>query len=133
MKGKNMYKTKQKSFIYDLLKQHKNQALSAIEIKKYCDDNNQNIGLSTIYRIVNNLCDENKLLKILRENKEAEYQLLHKDCNNHIHIKCEQCGEIVHLDDKSTKKIIKNLDENYHIKLSLVASTLMGLCNNCNK
>ncbi len=128
-----MYKTKQKSFIYDLLKQHKNQVLSAIEIKKYCDDNNQNIGLSTIYRILNNLCDENKLLKILRENKEAEYQLLNQDCSNHIHIKCEKCGEIVHLDDKSTKKIIKNLDTNYHIKLSLVASTLMGLCNNCNK
>ena len=128
-----MYKTKQKNFIYDLLKKCENQGLTVTEIKRYCDDNGYQIGLSTIYRIVNNLCDENKLLKILRENKEAEYQLLKDNCNNHIHIKCEKCGELVHLDDNSTKKIIKNLDTNYHIKLSLAGSTLMGICSDCNK
>ena len=128
-----MYKTRQKNFIYDLLKQYKNQGLSAIEIKKHCDNNNQNIGLSTVYRILNNLSDENKLLKILRENKEAEYQLLQDNCNNHIHIKCEKCGDIVHLDENNTKKIIKNLDLNYNVKLSLSASTLIGLCASCNK
>lgn len=128
-----MYKTKQKNFIYDLLKQYKDQGLSATEIKKYCDYNRQNIGLSTVYRILNNLCDENKLLKVLRENKEAEYQLLKHDCSNHIHIKCEKCGELMHLDDNNTKKIIKNLDTNYHIKLSLAGSILMGICSDCNK
>lgn len=128
-----MYKTRQKSFIYELLEHCKDRSISAIEIKKYCDDNGENIGLSTIYRILNKLCDENKLLKILRENKEAEYQLLKADCNNHMHIKCEKCGELVHLDENSTKKIIKNLDNNYHIKLSLAQSTLIGLCADCNK
>ena len=63
-----MYKTKQKSFIYDLLKQYKNQALSAIEIKKYCDEESYKI-------LYAKLKDFEKEGYIKIENNFAIYQL----------------------------------------------------------
>ncbi len=128
-----MYKTKQKDIIYNILENNKDKQLSISQIKNICENSNINIGLTTIYRILNNLDSENLLIKTIKQNGEAEYQLRNSTCNEHIHIKCQKCGNLTHLDHKTTTSLIKDINKNYNMNLNLISSHLIGTCNKCKQ
>ena len=87
--------TRQKEVIINFLKENENKHLSISDIKAVLGDE---IGLTTIYRIINSLIDQGFITKIPLANTQGYcYQYngeSRKNCN-HYHLMCEECGRLI--------------------------------------
>ncbi len=64
---------------------------------------------STTYRLVKKLCDSGLVRRFAREGAAgAVYQLAGKSCcSEHLHIKCLDCGLLIHLDNRAQEELSK--------------------------
>lgn len=126
---KNNYKTEQKSIIKDYLIENEERFISAEEILKYFKENNQEVGLTTIYRYLNYLDDNNSVRTEIR-NHTKYYQYISEDCCNHFHLKCKKCGKTIHLDCKEFDEVNEHIEKEHRFKLDH-NTIIYGLCENC--
>ena len=120
-----MYNTKQKNAILNVFKENSNKSFNAKEIISIL---NKNSSKATIYRQLDQFCNQKILNKYYNESACCyEFSLNDKnhDCNNHLHLKCNKCGNIIHLKNH----LINDSD----IKIDYEHSLLYGTCNNCLK
>ena len=84
---------------------------------------------STAYRIVKKLCDEGLVRRFVREGTAgAVYQLAGKSCcTEHLHIKCLDCGLLIHLDNRTQEELTKSTG----FVLDDERSMLYGRCAQC--
>ncbi|MEQ9404596.1 MAG: transcriptional repressor [Cyclobacteriaceae bacterium] len=88
----------------------------------------------TLYRTLGSFLESGILHKIPNEEGSATYGLCHETCSpedhthNHVHFKCNQCGEIACLDGSSVPAV--SLPEGYQV--STVNMIVDGLCKNCS-
>lgn len=123
------YKTKQKDIILDYLIKNKNKCFKATEIYDYLKIDND-IGLTTVYRILNNLADS-LIIKRYTDHKEAMYQYIDQEkCRNHLHLKCHKCNNIYHLDCNEAIELSKHIKNKHNF---LIDSTILGMCWECLK
>ena len=87
----------------------------------------------TLYRTLNSFLDSGILHKIPNESGTATYGLCHDTCgpdhheHNHIHFKCNNCGQIECLDDKEVPVV--SMPEGYTVeKVNLIVD---GICASC--
>lgn len=89
-------------------------------------------GVSTVYRIVSELVADGKVRRLMGENgKQATYQYVGEDkCREHLHLKCCECGRLLHLDEGTTHKLEEAimLSKQFAIDESAV---LFGKCADC--
>lgn len=87
----------------------------------------------TLYRTLNSFLESGILHKIPNSQGAASYGVCHDTCSpdhhnhNHIHFKCNNCGQIECLDDKSVPEV--NLPEGYIIET--VNMIVDGVCVKC--
>ncbi len=87
----------------------------------------------TLYRTLNSFLDSGIIHKIPNSEGVATYGLCHETCSpnqhdhNHIHFKCNSCGQIQCLDDKSVPNVM--VPEGYHIEA--VNMIVDGVCAKC--
>ena len=127
------YKTKQKDSLYKLLSDNKGRSFTTAQIKNLCIGNSIDVGLTTIYRFLNELSNDNKLRKSLNKNKETEYQLIQNDCDKHFHVKCSDCGKLIHIDCDIAGKLKKHILKEHNFFINLIDTTILGKCNKCLK
>ncbi len=86
-------------------------------------------GKSTVYRLVKKLEEEGTLRRITREGtSKAVYQLAGADCcAEHLHIKCVDCGLLVHLDHAAQDELARTTG----FVIDDSRSMLYGLCARC--
>ena len=122
--------TKQKEIIFEILN-FKRTHPTIQEIYSHAKEKYPNIGQATIYRHVNKLVEEGKLLKITNNiDKNHHYDI---NINPHHHLICEKCGKIYDYFDNDYRKIITNLENKNSIKINKIIISLEGICQNCNK
>ena len=87
----------------------------------------------TIYRYLDNLVKEGIIKKNYSEEKSSScYQYVGKRCKEHYHLKCNNCGEIIHLDSEIFSSIEKKIIDRYGFKIDNIKTILYGTCNKCN-
>lgn len=86
-------------------------------------------GKSTVYRLVKKLEEEGILRRITREgSNKAAYQLSGTDCcAEHLHIKCVDCGLLVHLDHAAQDELARTTG----FVIDDSRSMLYGKCARC--
>lgn len=126
----NTRNTKQKEIILDIL-DHNRIHPTIQEIYELAKKKYPSIGQATIYRNVNRLVEEGKILK-LPNNIDDSY---HYDINtnSHDHLLCKNCGKIIDIFDNDYSEIFKNIEKNNSIKIDRATILLEGICQNCNK
>ncbi len=128
------YKTKSKDYILEYIKKNKQRRFSVADIQEYLLSKDININLTTIYRNIDKLLENDTLLKF-KNNKEDfcvyQYHEPGANCNNHLHIQCNKCGKIFHLDDDFMIKLKKYLNTDCGFYIDCENSILQGLCENC--
>ena len=87
----------------------------------------------TLYRTLNSFLEAGILHKIPNENGTATYGLCHDTCtpdhhiHNHIHFKCNTCGQIECLDDKEVPLV--SVPKGYTMeRVNLIVD---GVCAQC--
>lgn len=88
----------------------------------------------TIYRTINAFMDSGLLHKVPVDDGTMRYALCSDDCDSHghdddhIHFKCNNCGQTQCLDEMPMPKV--KLPDGY--TLSEVNFLVQGVCNKCN-
>ena len=60
------------------------------------------------------------------------YQILGgEECHAHLHLKCVDCGRVVHLDHEATAFVQEHLLQKNHFVADEAATMLFGRCNTC--
>lgn len=130
----------------DILKRHKLRITnSRLDVIEYFLSNKKALSLGdleskfksydrvTLYRTLGSFLESGILHKIPNETGYATYGLCHETCSpddhshNHIHFKCNSCGEIECLDDKVVPEV--ELPKGYQVQM--VNVIVDGVCLNC--
>lgn len=130
----NKYKTKQRVAILDFIESNKDREVTANDILVYLNKNDLKASQTTIYRYLDNLVKEGIIKKNYSEEKSSScYQYVGKRCKEHYHLKCNNCGEIIHLDSEIFSSIEKKIIDRYGFKIDNIKTILYGTCKKCSK
>jgi len=87
------------------------------------------LSLATIYKNIILMMSKGVLVEVPIAGKKSKYELAKID---HMHLICTECGEV---EDRSclesTDKILHDLTEQEHFKLSKRQINLYGVCEKC--
>ena len=116
------YHTKAKTKVLQYLEEHSDEQFTVKALQEQLSD----VPQSTIYRIIEQLLEEHKIRKFA----ENCYQYFGcQNCNSHLHIKCTDCGKLVHLEGEESRRIARVLSDREFL---LDESTmLLGKCKDC--
>ena len=126
---RSSYDTKQKEMILDVIKKEKHE-FTVKEIYEKIDG----IGLTTIYRMVLKLVDEGYLSKTIGKGNVTYYQYLEKCMeDNHFYLKCDICGNLMHIDCDCIKELSNHILVNHHFTPNKERIIISGVCEKCKK
>ena len=125
---KETYKTKQKNIILDIIKKQNN----SFTIKDIHEKVKDKVGLTTIYRLIDKLVEENKLNKTISSDNTTYYQYL-SDCEeeNHFYLKCEKCGNMTHIDCDCIEELTSHITKHHKFKPNKDHIIIDGICSKC--
>ena len=90
-------------------------------------------GKSTVYRIVSELV-EAAVVKRISDGKtrHCTYQYIgNEECHSHLHLKCRDCGQLIHLNDDISHKFSDSVLSFGGFTLE-EGCLLFGKCKSCN-
>lgn len=124
------YNTKQKDLILDIIKNNERP----FTVKDIYNDLGSNVGLTTIYRFVDKLVEENRLNKYINKDNITYYEYL-KECNkeNHFYLKCDNCEKLVHVDCDCINELFGHIFKEHNFKATKERVIINGTCNKCIK
>ena len=128
MKRNIEYKTKQKDIIINIIKNLKHK----FTVKDIYDSISNEVGLTTIYRVVDKLVEDNILKKYLSNDNVVYYQYLEK-CSkqNHFYLKCEKCNNIFHIDCDCINELSGHILNEHKFKANNKNIIIEGVCERC--
>jgi len=127
MNKRDHYITKQKDIIINCIKNHKEFTINQIykELKG-------KVGLTTIYRKVDSLVEENKIKKYIGKDNITYYQYLCEcDKDNHFYLKCDKCGNLEHVDCDCINELSEHINKNHEFEINKQNIVINGVCKNC--
>ena len=116
--------THQKKIILDVLKTLYHP--TAIDVYNKAKEISPKISLATIYRNLNQLASENKIIKLNLDENDAIYDI---NTYYHNHFVCTKCKKIIDICDVIIDE--KDLEKRYGFEISKNHLTINGLCNEC--
>ncbi len=127
------YNTKQKNVIIEMLKKNKDRHLTADEMLKILDELDSPVGKATLYRFLDVLVSTGDLRKyITLDGEKACYQYVDEDaCHTHYHLKCIECGELIHMDCKHIDEIREHVLREHNFDVDPCRIVLYGTCKKC--
>lgn len=127
---KELKKTKHRQAILDIFNEE-NKPLSIVEIQNALHQKNQQIWLSTIYRILDSFEQHHLIKKITMLNQEAIYYEL--NLNQHAHYAiCVKCRNVIELDHCPMNLFEQNLEKD-KFKVYGHRMEIFGVCHNCQQ
>ena len=136
--ARSNYNTKQKDLLSSYLKETGGKHFTVEDVCKHFASKNCEIGVATVYRYLEKMVGEGVVSKyIIDEHSAACFQYLdEKVCDRkheHFHLKCEKCGELIHLESKALSSVQNKIETQYGFSLDPKRTVLYGLCSACNE
>lgn len=134
MPDKQSYSTKARKYILGYLEECGENTVSVADIINHLKEKNAAVNPATVYRCLNRLSAEHRVLKITQEKtKKSVYRFIggERNCDEHIHIKCTRCGRVMHLECSFMQDIKEHLLKSHDFALRCDGSVLYGLCGDC--
>ena len=132
---KSGYKTKQQDFLFSYLKEMKGKHFTAEEVREHFVSKNIQIGIATIYRQLEKLVADGTLQKyFIDEHSAACFEYSGDDCKAevpHFHLKCEQCGNLFHVECEEIQELSEHLQKEHGFAINPFRTVLYGICNAC--
>ncbi len=91
---------------------------------------------STVYRLLGKLTSEGVTKAFLNDStpRSMLYQMDGKHaCHAHLHLKCQDCGKLYHLDTDKTTQVLDTLRTQCGFVLDAAQTTLFGCCAQCEQ
>ncbi|MEW6994513.1 ferric iron uptake transcriptional regulator [Colwelliaceae bacterium MEBiC 14330] len=112
--------------ILSILQQPLNQHISAEDVYKILLEQNEEIGLATVYRVLNQFDDAGIVTRHHFEGGKSVFELAHKA--HHDHLVCLKCGKVVEFEDDVIEQRQADIAISHNIKLTNHSLYLYGEC-----
>ncbi|MCI2283402.1 ferric iron uptake transcriptional regulator [Colwellia sp. MSW7] len=112
--------------ILTILQNPNNQHISAEDVYKILLEQHEEIGLATVYRVLNQFDDAGIVTRHHFEGGKSVFELSHKQ--HHDHLVCLQCGKVVEFEDNVIEQRQKDIAESHKITLTNHSLYLYGEC-----
>ena len=114
--------------ILKLLEENRDSHLSAEDVYKIMLDNNETIGLATIYRVLTQF----EAAGLVLRHHFAERSVFElADTDHHDHMVCVECGTIIEFHDDTIEKQQIAIAKHFKFKIHDHSLYLYGKCENC--
>lgn len=134
MAERKPYNTKTRQAILAYLMKQSDTTVSVADIETHLKEDGITVNTTTIYRYLDKLCNEHVVMKYpdLKSDK-AIFQFAgeHQHCTNHLHLKCTNCGKIIHLDCDFMEQLKEHLYLDHGFLLQCNGDMLHGICQDC--
>lgn len=120
------YTTGNKKELYAFLEKNRDRSFTIDELEAL------GIAKSSLYRILTSFLSDGLVRKEIAPGDKASYQYMGRECPEHMHIRCRECGAIGHIDKKTSKKILE-IAERESGFLAFPTTMLEGLCSDCRE
>ena len=92
-------------------------------------------GRSTLYRLVSKLVAEGDVKRFSGDQgRTFRYQLVGCGARSeHLHLKCTQCGCLIHMDCALSKRIFGEVLDSSEFSLDQKETVLFGVCKDCRE
>ncbi|MCF1439684.1 MAG: ferric iron uptake transcriptional regulator, partial [Shewanella sp.] len=102
--------------ILELMQEPENQHISAEDLYKKLLDIGEEIGLATVYRVLNQFDDAGIVSRHHFESGKAVFELSTQ--HHHDHLVCLTCGKVIEFNDEVIESRQQEIARKHHIKLT---------------
>ncbi|GAB7220679.1 ferric iron uptake transcriptional regulator [Vibrio comitans] len=114
--------------ILELLQQPGCQHISAEDLYKKLIDIGEEIGLATVYRVLNQFDDAGIVTRHHFEGGKSVFELSTQ--HHHDHLVCLDCGSVIEFSDEVIEERQREIAKRYNINLTNHSLYLYGRCAN---
>ena len=112
--------------ILEILQAPANQHISAEDVYKILLEHDEEIGLATVYRVLNQFDDAGILNRHHFEGGKSVFEISHKE--HHDHLVCLKCGKVIEFEDEVIEKHQEQIAERHKMTLTHHSLYLYGEC-----
>jgi Fur family ferric uptake transcriptional regulator len=102
---------------------------SAQEVYQLLQRSSQSIGLTTVYRALQSLLDDNVVDTLRRDDGEAIYRLCGE--NHHHHLVCKSCGTTIEIQANAIEKWAQQMANDHGFREVGHTAEIFGICKKC--
>ncbi len=135
MARKTTYITNQKTEVLDYIRKQADTHLTAKGIYAGLQKKNMRIGLTTVYRHLERLCEEGILIRhYIDENTPVCYEYTgHAGTESCWHCKCTECGRLIHLHCDEIEHLRKHILQDHDFLFQENHTVFFGICGDCRR
>ena len=116
--------------ILEVLESSPSHHLSAEDIYRVLIEQNEEVGVATIYRVLSQFEESGIVQKLNFENNQAVYELCGAD--HHDHLVCVKCNKIIEFQDDVIEQHQIQIEKKHGFELTDHSLYLYGLCKDCH-
>ena len=130
------YNTAGRRKLIEFMSQSGDRPYTVEDIYSAMTEDGSSVGKSSLYRLLDGLCEEG-ILRKFRENEQSaatfQYVGSDADCGQHLHLKCATCGRLIHLECAMSRELVSHILEDHGFRIDSKRSVLWGVCEDCGK
>jgi Fur family ferric uptake transcriptional regulator len=123
------YATEQRSLLSDYLSSRPDVYLTAMEVANALEP--KGVSRSSVYRNLLALEGQGQIVRSAGPKGETLYRFCGERCSDHIHLQCERCGRLVHLDEEETRAVAAIVSTRDGFELDATRTVIYGICEDC--
>ena len=116
--------------ILEIMQDPDNQHIGAEDVYKILLEQGEEIGLATVYRVLNQLDDAGIIHRHHFEGGKSVFELSQK--SHHDHLVCLDCGKVIEFEDPIIEKRQEDIAQENGIELTNHSLYLYGRCKKEN-
>lgn len=124
------YRTKQRDEILRFFEENKEKCFSAREVCSFVK-----AGEATVFRTISKLTTDGKLKRFKGDSSRGESAYYRynscRDNDGHIHLMCEECGELIHMDCDFIKEVLSHFSTHHKFAVDCEKTVIYGICDSC--
>ncbi len=134
MSRPSSYSTKHREAVLNYMSSLNGAHITAAQIIEHFKNTNSPVGRTTVFRLLDKLTESGEIRRFTNDGiSGACYQFVgeREDCHTHLHLKCEGCGELLHLECGELKNLSDHMRNEHAFKFNAMKTVLYGQCENC--
>ena len=129
------YRTRQREIIADYLRSHADEHVTVHDIMNYLYSQQLSVGQTTVYRYLDKLVSDGTVRRYPSPDGATCYQYVgsHTECRSHYHLKCTECGQLIHLECEAINSLSAHIADEHGFKVDECMTVFYGRCSQCRK
>lgn len=115
--------------ILGIIENAEDNHLSAEDVYKLLLEQNEEIGIATVYRVLTQFEEAGLLIKHNFEDGRSVFEMSSDE--HHDHMVCQKCGKVEEFFDADIEALQEKIAQSHNFKILHHSHSMFGLCKDC--